>query len=228
MKGYPANYVCAICSQTFTRRGSCERHIIENNLDPAASVRFVDYLVGRLSGRFQPGNPSLHRRERRDKKSQINDTFFLEKSRRVKNAKVFPSRFAIMPYMTTKEYYQNITKGGSRFNETRYTSTAKCVPTDNVKKMDGIRDGIEFCTRKTSAVYQKGSSHEYSNDHLFEDSQKLREFTTLVRKYYSDSNADYILTYAKLLQGQIWDDWIDSRLAILRDIDKNHRLFKPR
>ena len=68
-----------------------------------------------------------------------------------------------MPYMTTKEYYQNITKGGSRFNETRYTSTAKCVPTDNVKKMDGIRDGIEFCTRKTSAVYQKGSSHEYSN-----------------------------------------------------------------
>jgi hypothetical protein len=150
--------------------------------------------------------------------------FFLEKSTRVKNAKVFPSRFTIMPEMTTKEYYQNITKGGSR----RYISTAKCVPADNVKKMDGIRDGIEFCTRKTSAVYQKGSSHEYSNDHLIEDSQKLREFTTLVRKYYSDSNADYILTYAKLLQGQIWDDWIDSRLAILRDIDKNHRLFKPR
>lgn len=58
--------------------------------------------------------------------------------------------------------------------------------------------------------------------------KNFREFTTLVRKYYSDSNADYILTYAKLLQGQIWDDWIDSRLAILRDIDKNHRLFKPR
>ena len=116
---------------------------------------FVDYLVGRLSGRFQPGNPSLHRRERRDKKSQINDAFFLEKSRRVKNAKAFPSRFAIMPYMTTKEYYQNITKGGSRFNETRYTSTAKCVPTDNVKKMDGIRDGIEFCTRKRLQFIKK-------------------------------------------------------------------------
>jgi hypothetical protein len=89
MKGYPANYVCAICSQTFTRRGSCERHIIENNLDPAASVRFVDYLVGRLSGRFQPGNPSLHRRERRDKKSQINDTFFWKKAEELKMQRSF-------------------------------------------------------------------------------------------------------------------------------------------
>ena len=230
MKGYPANYVCAICSQTFTRRGSCERHRIENNLDPTASVRFVDYLVGRLSGRYQPGNPSLHRRKIWDKKSRINDTFFLEKSKRVKNAKVFPSRFTIMPDMTTKEYSEKIMKGGSRFNETCHTSAANCVPADNVNKMDGIRDGIEFCNRETSAVYQKGSSssHEYSNDHLFEDSQKLREFTTLVRKYYSDSNADYILTNTKLLQGQVRDDWIDSRLAFLRDIDKYHRLSQPR
>lgn len=230
MKGYPANYVCAICSRTFTRRGSCERHRIKNNLDPTASVRFVDYLVGRLSGRYQPGDPSIHRREIWDKKSQIKDTFFLENSKRIKNAKVFPSRFTIMPDMTTKEYSQNIMKGGPRFNETRYTSAAKSVPTDNVKKMDGIRDGMEFCTRETSAVYQKdsSSSHEYSNDRLYEDLQKFREFTTLVRKYYSNSNADYILTYAKMLHGQVWDDWIDSRLAILRDIDKNHRLFQPR
>lgn len=73
MKGYPANYVCAICSQTFSRRGSCERHRI-NNLDQDASVRFVDYLVGRLSGPYQPGDPSIHRRKDRDKKRQINNT----------------------------------------------------------------------------------------------------------------------------------------------------------
>jgi hypothetical protein len=127
----------------------------------------------------------------------------LEKRKGVKNAKVFPSRLAIMPDMTTKEYSQNIMKGGSRFNETCYTSAAKSVPTDNVKKMDGIRDGTEFCTRESSTVYQKDSfsSHRNSGDQLFEKTQKLREFTTLVRKYYSDSNADYILTYAKLLQG---------------------------
>ena len=68
---------------------------------------------------------------------------------------VFLSRFTIMPYTTTKGYSQNIMKGGSRFNETRYTSAAKFVPADNVKKMDGTRDGVEFCTRVTSAVIKK-------------------------------------------------------------------------
>lgn len=231
MKGYPANYVCAICSRTFTRRGSCERHRIENNLDPTASVRLVDYLVGRLSGRFQPSDPSLHRRERRDKKSQINDTFFLEKSKRVKNSKVFPSRFTIMPDMTTKECSQNIMKGSPRFNEIHYTRASNSAPADNVKKMDGSRDGVEFCTsRESSTVYQKdsSSSHGSSNDQLFEKMQKLREFTTLVQKYYSDDNAKYILTYSKLLRGQAYDDWIESKLALLRDIDKKHRLSQPK
>ena len=89
MKGYPANYVCAICSQTSPGEASCERHIIENNLDPAATVRFVDYLVGRLSGRYQPGNPSLHRRERRDKMSQIMIHFFWKKAEELKMQRSF-------------------------------------------------------------------------------------------------------------------------------------------
>ena len=137
---------------------SCERDRIKNNLGPTATVRFVDYLVGRLSGRYQPGDPSLHRRKIWNKKSQINDTYFMEGSIRIKNAKIFPSGITIMPDMKTKEYSQNIMKGGSRFSETRYTSAAESVPADNVKKMDGSRDGIEFCTRETSAVYQKDSS----------------------------------------------------------------------
>ena len=101
------------------------------------------------------------------------------------------------------------------------TLTAKCVPADNVKKMDGMRDGRLQFIKKVHPM-----------NILTTTSLKIRKnfekFTTLVRKYYSDSNADYILTYAKLLQGQVWDDWIDSRLAILRDIDKYHRLSQPR
>jgi hypothetical protein len=230
MKGYPTNYVCAICSKTFTRRGSCERHRKNNDLDPTASVSFVDYIVGRLSGRYQPGDPSIHRRKYGDKKRQINDTFFVENSKRTKNAKVFPPRFTIRPDMTTEEYPQNIMTGSPRFNESHHTSAFNSAPPTNVKKKDRGMDAIEFCTLETSAVYQKdsSSSHEYSNDHLYEDSQKLREFTTLVRKYYSNSNADDILTYAKLLRGQVRDDWINSRLAILRDVDKILRLSQPR
>jgi hypothetical protein len=202
MNCYRPNYVCTICSQTFTRRGSCERHRINNNLDPTASVRFIDYIIGISNGRYQPGNPSMHRREIKDKKkSQINDTFFAESYKNAKYAKVFPSRFAIMPDMTTKMYSQNMMKGGSRFNETPSIS-AKSVPADNIEKMDMNEDGVKFCTRETTIVYQK-RLHKNSDDHLFEDSQKLREFTTLVRKYFSDFNADYILAYPENRLGMI-------------------------
>ena len=231
MNGYPTNYVCAICSQTFTRRGSCERHRIDNNLDPSASVRFVDYLVGRLSGRYQPGDPSIHRRKDRDKKGQINDTFFVENRRRVKNAKVFPPRFAIMPNTTIEEYSQNIIKGSPRFNEIHHTSASNSAPPDNVKKKDQGRDAIEFCmSTEQSTVYQKdsSSSHGDSNDQLFEKLHKIREFTTLVQKYFSEDNAEYILTYSKILRGQAFDDWIESKLAFLRDIDKKYRLSQPK
>src|ERR671918_964292 len=117
---------------------TCERDRIKNNLGPTATVRFVDYLVGRLSGRYQPGDPSLHRRKIWNKKSQINDTNFLEESRRIKNAKIFPSGITIMPDMKTKEYSQNIMKGGSRFSETRYTVPPKAFPQIMLKKWTGV------------------------------------------------------------------------------------------
>jgi hypothetical protein len=103
----------------------------------------------------------MHRREIKDKKkSQINDTFFAESYKNAKYAKVFPSRFAIMPDMTTKKYSQNMMKGGSRFNETPSIS-AKSVPADNIEKMDRNEDGVEFCTRETTIVYQKTSTQKF-------------------------------------------------------------------
>lgn len=118
--------------QTFIRRGSCERHRINNNLDPTASVRFIDYIIGISNDRYQPGNPSMHKCEIKDKKkSQINDTFFVKRYKNAKYPKVFPSRFSIMPDIITRKYSQNMMKGGSRFNETHYIS-AKSVPVDNV------------------------------------------------------------------------------------------------
>lgn len=92
--------------------------------------------------------------------------------------------------------------------------------------MDGIRDGIEFCIREPTLRYRK-RIHVDSDDHLLEDSQILQEFTTLVQTYYSDFNAMYILTYSKILHGQAYDDWINSRLAISREMNKNHRLSRP-
>jgi hypothetical protein len=56
------NFVCTICSQTFTRkwRGTVHR----DNLHGGAGdiVRLIDYMVGRTNGQYSPGDPSLYRR----------------------------------------------------------------------------------------------------------------------------------------------------------------------
>jgi hypothetical protein len=58
------NFVCTICSQTFTRkwRGMVHR----DNLHAGAGdiVRLVDYMIGRTNGQYLPGDPSLYQRRR--------------------------------------------------------------------------------------------------------------------------------------------------------------------
>jgi hypothetical protein len=61
MNDIPARYVCALCSETFTRRPS--GHNANLHLGMASIVKFVDYIIGRIEGRYQPGNPSLYRRK---------------------------------------------------------------------------------------------------------------------------------------------------------------------
>ena len=53
--------VCATCGQGFTRRTSAARH--NNNLHrgKAIIVKPYDYIVGRLSGEFSPGDPATYR-----------------------------------------------------------------------------------------------------------------------------------------------------------------------
>jgi hypothetical protein len=82
----------------------------------------------------------MHRREIKDKKkSQINDTFFAESYKNAKYAKVFPSRFAIMPDMTTKKYSQNMMKGGSRNLMRPPLSVPKAFPQIISRKWTGMR-----------------------------------------------------------------------------------------
>lgn len=58
------NYVCTICSQTFTRnwRGMVHR----DNIHAGAGdiVRLIDYMIGRTNGQYLPGDPSLYRKRR--------------------------------------------------------------------------------------------------------------------------------------------------------------------
>jgi hypothetical protein len=61
MKDIRANYLCTLCSQTFTRKLSGEGHNLGLHSGMAPIVRFIDYIVGRIGGRYHPSNPLLFR-----------------------------------------------------------------------------------------------------------------------------------------------------------------------
>ena len=58
-------YVCSICAQDFTRKYNANRHNQNIHFGKAEIVRFVEYLVGRVSGKYQPGDPLLYRNKNR-------------------------------------------------------------------------------------------------------------------------------------------------------------------
>ena len=54
-------WICATCSESFTRSYSADRHIRNLHSGLANKVRVIDYIVGRISGEFSPADPSVYR-----------------------------------------------------------------------------------------------------------------------------------------------------------------------
>jgi len=55
-------YVCATCSEHFTRKYSARRHNLTLHNGSGEIVRLLEYLAGRSSGRYLPSHPSWYRR----------------------------------------------------------------------------------------------------------------------------------------------------------------------
>lgn len=60
------SYVCAECSEHFTRKTSGERHNFNIHSGKAEIVSLMEYLVGRGSGVYLPSNPSWFKRNKRN------------------------------------------------------------------------------------------------------------------------------------------------------------------
>ncbi len=54
-------WVCAVCSQDFTRKYSAHRHSRDLHHGQGIIVRMIDYVIGRISGEYKPGNPLAYR-----------------------------------------------------------------------------------------------------------------------------------------------------------------------
>lgn len=59
------SYVCATCSEHFTRKYSASRHNLNIHNGGAEIVRLIDYIVGRVSGKYLATHPSWYRREQK-------------------------------------------------------------------------------------------------------------------------------------------------------------------
>jgi hypothetical protein len=62
-------YVCALCSQDFTRRYSAHRHNRDLHHGQGAVVRMVDYVIGRVAGKYTAANPLAYRSRNRHQAS---------------------------------------------------------------------------------------------------------------------------------------------------------------
>lgn len=68
-------YVCATCSQDFTRNSSAKRHNDNIHHGMGIIVRFFDYIVGRLEGRYVASDPLLFRKNNGSKFSRAGPNF---------------------------------------------------------------------------------------------------------------------------------------------------------
>jgi hypothetical protein len=61
-------YVCSLCGLNFTRRYNSDRHNQNLHSNKAENVTLMEYLSGRMSGKYLPGNPFSYRKKNRSKK----------------------------------------------------------------------------------------------------------------------------------------------------------------
>ena len=222
MKDIKANYVCTLCSQTFTRRLSGERHNLNLHSGMAPIVKFIDYIVGRIEGRYHPSNPLLFRCKnkymQRKNNSQSMDSYKNEKT-----VNDVSSQFTVMPDKT-KESSQSIrSEGNFGFG---YKQDPSDVSTDNVgPKTESIKDANQsksHWSQRQEALYPKTSSSSYgtSDSRYLGKIVKIQEFATLVQKHYSKATAKELIICAGTLSPQNWEqgDWIDEMIACLRNL----------
>ena len=56
-------WVCTVCSQTFTRNSSAKRHNISLHEGKGVCVRFIDYEIGRVQGKYFQNNPIFYKKK---------------------------------------------------------------------------------------------------------------------------------------------------------------------
>jgi hypothetical protein len=225
MKAEKISYVCTVCSTTFTRRSSGKRHNVGTHSGTAPFVRLIDYIIGRIEGRYQPSDPLLYRHKKNDKKN-VKNSLFLESCKNGNLANKVPtSGFTVIPDETIKNPYYEIDTTTVHLKSDLNRETTGTIPRDSGEP------GLNVALRGSEGLdeiggtkqYEKNASSTVSNSEFQEWASKFRELTTLIKKNYSKENAEVILNCVKFYYLEGKDDVIglDDKLVFLRSLDKN-------
>ena len=90
-----ANYVCTVCSQHFTRKYSGQRHNFNIHRGRSEIVPYIEYMVGRSSGRYVASHPSWFHKQ---KGSQWNWSYPSENHIIADTASPFRPETLLQPY----------------------------------------------------------------------------------------------------------------------------------
>jgi hypothetical protein len=63
MKPKNKAWVCIICSQTFTRNSSAKRHNTNLHEGKGGHVRYIDYEIGRIQGKYFQNDPVFYKKK---------------------------------------------------------------------------------------------------------------------------------------------------------------------
>jgi hypothetical protein len=105
--GYKVNYVCIVCSTTFTRKSSAIRHSASIPGGTHLFVKLIDYIVGRMQGRYQPSSPLSYRQKKKNEKNFRNLHSLVNCNPAVSNM-IPASRFTVRFDETKKDEYHRV------------------------------------------------------------------------------------------------------------------------
>jgi hypothetical protein len=127
-------YVCATCSEHFTRKYSGQRHNFNIHDGRSEIVPFIEYMAGRSSGKYTASHPSWYRKQRglqvnRSYQSNFESLTVADTGRSFRPEN-FQKRFPLpneSPYSNAPTAQQLSRPLQSRFRRGRYIETSQLV-----------------------------------------------------------------------------------------------------
>ena len=191
-------WACSICGEDFTRKSSAKRHGFNVHDEKGLVVRYTDYLVGRMSGQYPKPIEPPRLSER-----------YPPLSRRM-NGQEQQKPFYDPGYKNEVGPTVMADSGPNLFRSGNIPAPAK----ENMHRRSYLHEPLHQLI--DNAVHKS-----FDPLRIQERRSKIEEFKTLVSKHYTPQNGDQILRLAFWLYSEEDDNYLDGRLALLRDIDRS-------